>query len=794
LLLGPLAWLLGNMGETEDSKTVYAQGLRQNALDLRASIDYALALLQTGQFRQARNVLAQTQHAPGTDDLRATHEGLLADIDWDLGDANATLSTYTTLWNDPDMRRRMRAYQVERFVTLTQEIHGAAAALVLLPEAWDVDPNKVLALQWLQALVKQPSFPGLHAWDHAIFQGELGDALRQDAQVYAARSQVWQALGRHHEALADLRRAVRLAPDNGDDQIALVWLLLDMNRLGELRGAVSRYAARLLRMPGGQDVLAAAAQALDQLPLALELNAERYPSKQQDALWLINYGDLLTRANQTMKAQAAYAQAWHLLRHPPRFAATVNGKPVTPPFDDLLAALRLSYGRISMRQQQRLIAMLRSHLRETKGSTEEQHKQQADAAIADWLLRLNTTSAARWWLTRAVLTNADRQSIELQIALQTSDQERIRELLDAGAINALSPIDRIETLRAAGRPTQALAQADKVLEQAAEQGRTSPSLQALARQTEQERIELANRSTLRYASQQNDAVMRSGPALEQTIALTPHLRFSLGLSHQSLSTLNPSVITGLPDTWSNTKAGLDWNNGQAQLQGSIGHNTALGSINPLELAAGFKLPGNVNTQLQVQHDAVADESGALLIAGKRDRLELTLSKVIGRFWVGVSQSVSQYFTRSGAELGKGSSAQWQAGVWLRQGEPDLGLKLLGYSNQFSATGKPEPLYARINPTGLTPAASFFIPAGDDAVGVGIIVNQLAADRYSSHWLPFGELDLLRSRRLGNTTDINLGVQGPVWGGDQLSLQYQRQQNTTGLNRQWSIQYRIWFGP
>ena len=42
--------------------------------------------------------------------------------------------------------------------------------------------------------------------------------------------------------------------------------------------------------------------------------------------------------------------------------------------------------------------------------------------------------------------------------------------------------------------------------------------------------------------------------------------------------------------------------------------------------------------------------------------------------------------------------------------------------------------------------------------------------------------------------MNVGLQGPVLGGDQLSFQYQREQNTTGLNRQWSVQYRIWFGP
>ena len=788
-LLGPLAWLLGNMGETDASLQTYAQGLKRGVLDLRASIDNALALLQAGQFQQARDVLAQTQQAGGTDDLRATHQGLLADIDWDLGDTRAARAAYASIWNAPALRRRMKPYQVERFIVLTQQIDGPAAALALLPKAWEAAPTKSLAMVWLQALVKLPSLQGLQAWTRAVFTGDLGEDLKRDAQVYAARSQVWQALGRRGQALADLRAAVRLAPDDRDDQIALLWLLLDMNRLDELRAAFKQFAPGLRRAPGGLEVQAAVAQALGDLRLAVALSRQLYPRKHQDALWLLNYGDLLTRAGDAARARAAYDQAWRLLRRAPRAGGA--RKPHLR-FDDLLAALRLSYGRVPRQAQQDIIAALRARLQ--GGNTPPQARQQMDAAIADWLLHLDTTAAARWWLARAVLTRADRQSVELQVALQERDREQVRDLLDAGAARALTPIDRVEALRAAGRPMQALRQAGQVLEQAAEQDRSSPALEALARQTAQERIDLANRTTLRFASQQTDAVMRQGPMLEQDITLTPGLRLGLQVERDRLSSRDTSAITGLPPTWTDAQASLRWKDGPFQFGVQLGHNTALGSITPLEIAADAPLPGGITLQAQAQRHAVADESGALLVAGRRDRLAVTLTKTFGRFWASVSESSSRYATRLGSDLGTGRSTQAQAGVWLRQGEPDLALKVLGYSNQFDATGTPEAFYARLNPAGTPPPASMFIPAGDDAYGLGIALNQLAADRYSSHWLPFGELDLLRSRRLGNTTGINLGVQGPVLGGDRLALQYQRQQDTTGLNRQWSLQYRIWFGP
>jgi hypothetical protein len=809
-LLGALAWLLGNMGETQASLATYAQGLKLKALDLRASIDYALALLQTGAFVEARNVLEQSQQAPGPDTLRATRQGLLADLDWDLGQSEPALAAYTALWETPGLRRLMKPYQVERFIVLTQRLQGPGAALAVLPEAWRAAPQKALALQWLQALVKLPSLGGLQRWQHTVMQGEVGAALRRDAQVYAARAQVWQALGRRDEALADLRTAVHLAPHNADDQIALLWMLLDMNRRSELGRAFMRYAPQLRSRADGQDVLAAVAQALGDLPLALRLNSQLYPRKRHDPLWLMNAADLLRQAGDNARARVVDDQAWQLLRQPP--SKLVGGKAgAAPSLDHVLAVLRLAPSRTSVRQQQQLIAMLRARLRRhgdsgtapasaRRGQPQEpqheglRHEQQVDAAIADWLLRLDITAPARWWLARAVLSAADRQSAALQIALREGDREQVRRLLDQGAGERLDAIDRAEALRAAGHPMQALAQADLALEQAAAQGRSSATLQALAQQNAQQHLELADRSTVRYASQQTDAVQRDGLILQQNLTLTPRLKLQLGVSRQHLSSRNANIITALPGQWREAQAGLQWHDGALQLGASLGHNSALGSITPLQLDAAFTLPDGVQAQAQLQRHAVADETGALLVGGQRNRLQLSLSKNIGRFWASVSQSVSEYSTRLGDNLGSGRSLQAQAGMWLRQGEPDLAVKLLGYSNQFSATGAPQPAYASIDPGGLPPAAGFFIPAGDDAVGVGFAFNQLMADRYSAHWLPFGELDLLRSRRLGNTAGINFGLQGPVFGGDQLSVHYERQQNTTGLVRQWSLQYRIWFGP
>jgi len=191
---------------------------------------------------------------------------------------------------------------------------------------------------------------------------------------------------------------------------------------------------------------------------------------------------------------------------------------------------------------------------------------------------------------------------------------------------------------------------------------------------------------------------------------------------------------------------------------------------------------------------VADESGPLQIAGRRDRLQLRLSRDFGRLWANVSTSVMTYDTRRGDLLGHGASTQFELGLWLRRAEPDLSVKLLGYSNQFSANANPPlPAYAPLVPGGAAPNAAFFIPAGDDVYGLGLGFNMAHNDTYTRRWMPYAEVDVLQSRRLGLTNNLNLGIHGPVFGPDELSLNYQRQQNTSGLNRQWSVQYRLWFG-
>lgn len=815
-VLTPLAWLLGNLGDIDASLATYAEALRRGTLDLRGSIDYAITLLQNGQFEQALRVLEATQHLPSRLDcgpgrlawaqvdgpatahtapcndavLLATHQGLLGDIAWDMGEQRRAEAAYGSLWNTPDLRDHIKPYQLQRFIILTQKSQGDAVALYLLPQAWDKAPSEALALLWLQALVRQPSQQGIDQWQRVVLDSEAGAPLREQPQMYATRAQVWRALGRDDLALADLRSALRLSPNNTDNQIALLWMEIDANQLDTLRTDMARYARGLQGLPDGLDVLSAAAQTVGDSAAALRYSQALYPRRKTDPLWLLNYGDLLAQAGDSRRARAAYDQAWALLQLPHKPAAP--GKTTDRDLDDLLARLRLSHGRLDGAGQQALLAQLRDKLR--SGTLTSQQTLQANAAIADWLLRLDTNSAARWWLARRVLTPAARQSIELQMALRDNDRQAVDRLLQQGAARHLLPQDKPETQRIAGRPLQALAAAEQVLEAAAERGQDNPALQALARQTVEQQLALAHRATLTLEHRQIDNVVRQGPVLRLSLQLGEQWRVLAQASRQPMHSNNPAALVGVPSTWSEVQIGAQWQGEHTRIGAALTHNNAVGPLNGWRIDAATQLPGNVRAQLQAEHNAVADESGPLQIAGRRDRLLLRLSRDLGRAWANLSTTVMKYDTRRGDPLGHGTSTQFELGLWLRREEPDLSVRLLGYSNRFSANADPPlPPYAPLVPSGAAPNAAFFIPAGDDVFGLGLGFNMAHSDTYTRRWLPYAEIDVLQSRRLGLTNNLNLGIHGPVFGPDELSLSYQRQQNTSGLNRQWSVQYRLWFG-
>ncbi|OZB69034.1 MAG: hypothetical protein B7X36_14475, partial [Thiomonas sp. 14-64-326] len=555
-VLTSLAWLLGNMGEVDASLATYAEALKRGVLSLRGSMDYAIALLQNGQFEQARQTLEQTQQL--SDDRCCRHHR------WQRRRENPALQRCRFARCAPGAAGRHRlghGRTAQRAKRLRQHLEQPATAR----------PHQALSAATLHHAHAKIAGRHRRAASAAEGLGHAGAPLRQQPQMYAARAQVWRALGRTDRALADLHEALRLSPGNTDNQIALLWMLIDANQPDALRQNVALYSRSLQGLPDGLDVLSAAAQTLGDNAAAVRYGQQLYPRKKTDALWLLNYGDLLAQAGDSRRAQAAYNQSWALLQKAAASGKKSEGKTTDEDLNALLARLRLSHTRLDGAGQQALLGQLRDKLR--SGDLTNPQTLQANAAIADWLLRLDTNSAARWWLARRVLTAAARQSIELQMALRTGDREAVNRLLQQGAARPLLPQDRAEAERIAGQPLQALATAEKVLETAAERGQDNPALQALARQTAEQQLALAHRATVTLGHRQIDNVIRQGPVLRLSLQLGGQWRLQAQASRQSMHSNNTAALVGVPSTWSDAELGLQWQGERSQLGAALTHNT-----------------------------------------------------------------------------------------------------------------------------------------------------------------------------------------------------------------------------
>ncbi len=791
-LLPALAWLLGNMGEVRRSLQVYAEAARRGKLDLRASIDYANALVQDGRFHAALEVLASTPSLPGPASLRAAHQRLLGDLAWDLGRDARSEQAYASVWADGSMRGELGAYQVERLILLTRRSRGVPAALALLRQAWARAPSRELALLWLQLLQRKPSAQGLRQWQEQVGDSAVWAQLSRRADMYAARAQVWQALGRWRFALADQEQALRLAPGDRGYEIALLWICIDSGDRACLRRHFPGFAPALRASAEGLEVSLAAAQALGDTREALGYAQRLYPAHASDALWLLDYGDLWEQFGDARRAALAWGRAWELLRRPaqaPRGAPA----PADAGLGELIARLRLSRRYVGASGQQSLLAALRSRLQ--RGTLSPKQRERADAAIADWLAGLDTRSAARWWLAHQALSAAARQSLRLQLDLGARDAPAIaRDLRGTGAA-ALQAPDLVQAEQAAGQAGRSLRLAQAVLERAARSGQDSPQLRALQAQTAARELALASTADLQWQDLRLGSVVRRGPRASLHWQADRHWSLDLDAARQTLGSADASTLVGLPGWWSDASLGLRWRGGHRSLGLSWTRNRAVGLAQGWKLEASARLPWAIDSRIQIERNAVADESAALLVAGARDRLQLRLQRDFGRMYASLTAAGMRYRTRSGQALGSGRALQAQIGLRLRLGEPDVELKLLGYQQDFSTVaGLRLPAYAGLVPGAAVPDASLFMPISDSAFGVGIGLGMDHARGYAGRWMPYGELDLLQSRTLGLTRNVDVGLRGPLLGGDQLALGYQRLRDASGQSLQWTLQYRMWFGP
>lgn len=619
-----------------------------------------------------------------------------------------------------------------------------------------------------------------HARDLIVFMETLtpeeNHILNRDARSWMARSQVYRTVGRNHDSLDSARQAVQLAPFDPEIYSAYLWLLIDMKRIDELRHQVRTQEGRIdLKRPELREPLAAALLMLGDAPRALYHYRILAPQKQNDPAWLATFADVLEQAGEIEAAWQERRRAFFLLRH------QITEKTVSP-----TSALSLSTQvrlLISLSQGDDLSALIRG----IAGSppTESSHE-----LIIGWAMATGQSDLARLWywnhFARAV---SGPEWAKLGLALEENDRTAMGDLLDT-RLDVLPYRDAIEAARRTGWTPLAQQHAFDRLELNSGDHLTA----AMVRQLFQSRPGYLN-AGVTFQDLSGVGWIESRLALSQPLT---H-RFSLlaeAVEHQ-YTLLDGTPLVNLPGHDTSLSLALTRLHHGGHLALKLGLRDSLDKPSAEGSLTGFWQPGHgLNLEAVLDYHGRAEETAALAVGGRRDRLRLTASgSLTRRDTLGLELSAGRFHDENREYLGQMRSVQVDYRHQLTHDWPDSGMRLFCGVSDYDADGTVGPTLANLIPQAVDPSPAFFIPRSFGQVGFGLFAGQANRNSLTRTWLPFADLSLQWNSRSGTGFNYRLGAGGSVTGLDRLVLEIAQGTGEFGkndLSTTFGVSYRYLF--
>jgi len=605
-----------------------------------------------------------------------------------------------------------------------------------------------------------------HTQDLVLFMETLTpeeDAiLSRDARSWLARSQVYRGVGRTHASLDSARQAVRLAPSDPEIYSAYLWLLIDLKHLDELRHQVRTQEGRIdLKRPELREPLAAALLMLGDTSRALYHYRMLAPQKQNDPAWLATYADVLEQAGDLEAAWQERRRAFFLLRH------QSTGKSLSTISPQTLAT-----------QARLLLSLCRGDdlsvlIRNIAAAAPDQA---AHELIIGWAMATGKNDLARlWYWNHFARAASGPEWARLGLALEINDRPLMGDLLD-NRLDLLPYRDAIEAARRTGWTN-------------------------LAQQHAFDRLELNSgdhlaASMMRYLAQSRPGYLLAGLTfqdlsgvgwMESRLAVSQPLthRFSLlaDMSEREYTLLEGTPLVNLPGHDASGSLTLTRLHDGGHLALKLGLRESLDKPSAEGSLAGLWQPGHgLNLEAVLDLHGKAEETAALAVGGRRDRLRLTASSSItSRDSLVIELAAGRFHDEDREYLGGMRSVQMEFRHQITHGWPDSGMRVFGGVNDYDADGTVGPTLATLIPQAADPSPSFFIPRSFGQVGVGLYGGQANKASLTRTWLPFADLSLIWNSRSGIGFNYSLGAGGSVTGLDRLVLEISQGTGEFGKN-------------
>lgn len=660
---------------------------------VQAAIQQSRLLWRAGEPEAALALLPRNRERAAPKD--AGFWQLLADLSWELEQADTALLAYKSLWNT----EAANELSAERLIQILKDNSQAQEAIAVARQAY----RRFGQPRWL--LLAMDTAVDFKLWKDLGKLLQTADADKRQFQplemYWLKRAQLHGHDGQTQQVLADYRQALKANPASVVAKEGVLWALIEQHDNRNLANSLRLWQQDAIATPSlwgvyglGLSQLGRDEQALAWFERSVKLNHDNY-------LWLLTYADVLAKAG---RADAALSLRQHVL-----FKLRAKLRQGNDP-DESASLLQPAYLALVREMEGADFEEMTIQKLAAKGMDDPVVR---ELAVAFHLSQENF-DAARFWLLRA---HAARQQTpvwqRLTLALADNDKATVADILSQEG-DKLTLLSRVEPLKRLDRADEALVILDNYLQTSDDIGMEQPELyryrDELALQ-QSARVDLAwDIKSLGVIDINQSQARFTLPLSEKALAFQ--------FRHNHLDTSDSELALPAHDEFDLSLEGNYVFQSGDQLQLNIGGNLqnqeslVYGSIGLASRLADF-LKANIRVGL----NELSTETAQLRALGAKDTVSLILSAELTR------QSFFQfdidghrYLSRQGSVFAEGYRINSILGYTLLRAMPAWQVRLQGSweSNSLEDNLPPE-----LRSSLLSPAANVETMISQDYATMGV---------------------------------------------------------------------------
>lgn len=379
----------------------------------------------------------------------------------------------------------------------------------------------------------------------------------------------------------------------------------------------------------------------------------------------------------------------------------------------------------------------------------------------------------------------------LGFALAAEDRDAMNALLNL-RLDELPVYDRLEAAERLGRIPLATDLAFRTLEE------ERPDDDELHHRFARLGASHGHRLDLQLRQGRQSGLALTGTGLDWEAPLGDRHRLSAGLTQETWSRRDAAAWGSDPSDWRTAGLVLERRSARSRWQLGLSRLESATAVTGVSLSQAWTLDRTLGLDWSLAQHTPTGDSAALHLAASEDRRSAGLRWTPdGRLAVIAQLTGQDYRALTGEALGHGRTLSLDTGFRLFAAQPDQVLKLQLGAGQFRADTA-EPLSAAtaaLVPSGIPADSRFFLPQDYRQLALAWAFGQLPEDRFARGWRLFGEVGGNRSDSGGNGYRLELGLHGPLLGGDslQLRLNAERSARSQGNDaRELRLDYRIFY--